>query len=566
MKRYPIILFVLFTICLTTTAQNSREPSTRKLSIESLELDVSDISGSIHLRLDANNSPCALIKIYLCDKIKYVEGQIVGEIIDKGSEKWIYVTEGTKKIKIIPSSYLPFEISTKDVSSINSFQGKKTYVLKLQGESFSNYNKAVKKASDKDPLIPKWVSNVNTSEWLGISAPCHSPERARTHAICNALTNYIVYNGRGKLLSKIKCRSSIIKEESYNTELLLTQEITLTGISFEISREYYNYRGEYFVLCAIVNDKRNDGNIIKLSRQISFTENYSSGDITDTWSVSFLLLFQMDEERGDILFSCNKNNMALDIDGKPIVSNQKLLYPYSSFKNSVAKRCLTIEDNIDMNMFSLGIMQSLLYAYVPFAPSIGKISLEGLKSSGVSDMNKFEHYSKMEYESKGNLLPFPLQFEFVEDKNLHFSVKENILDSAGIFHDNNISNYVRKEIKDTGLSEDYILLYDQIVKDSLGCLTHGYIEINANVPVMLGKNIAFWKCWEQWLSEISVNVINGEGNTTHIITELNKESAISDKEWKVKPFWFMDSNKRDFNHKGASSYNKHVTVAFVRNE
>lgn len=75
----------------------------------------------------------------------------------------------------------------------------------------------------------------------------------------------------------------------------------------------------------------------------------------------------------------------------------------------------------------------------------------------------------------------------------------------------------------------------------------------------------------QWLSTLSAHNTGSieyeDGKSiSQFSIEPDKDSAISDKGWNIKPFWFMDSNKRDFNHKDASLYDKHVRVAFLRNE
>jgi len=107
--------------------------SAQKLIVESVKTVGSDISASQYERKDLNGLPCALIKLQSVDDISRVEGNVVGDIVSRGTEKWIYMTAGTKEIKIIPKSHLPIMISFSQYG-INKLEEKITYTIVLAEE------------------------------------------------------------------------------------------------------------------------------------------------------------------------------------------------------------------------------------------------------------------------------------------------------------------------------------------------------------------------------------------------------------------------------------------------
>lgn len=77
---------------------------------------------------DLNDEPCALVKIQMEDGINKVEGNIIGSPQKMNGETWIYVTEGSKEIKIQPAHSVSFMVSFSDFG-IKSLRGKCSYIL-----------------------------------------------------------------------------------------------------------------------------------------------------------------------------------------------------------------------------------------------------------------------------------------------------------------------------------------------------------------------------------------------------------------------------------------------------
>ena len=122
MKQLYLFLLILF---LTITPSNAQV-----LTIKSLKELPNDLSARTNARLDANDAPCALLKIQMTGKITKVEGNVVGDIVDHGTEKWVYLIDGTKQVKIIPDKYLPIMVTFAE-HGLNSLKAKCTYQMEL---------------------------------------------------------------------------------------------------------------------------------------------------------------------------------------------------------------------------------------------------------------------------------------------------------------------------------------------------------------------------------------------------------------------------------------------------
>lgn len=122
MRRF-IVITILFTITpLIILAQ--------ELEVQSFELSPMEIIASKDQRKDFNGDACALIKVQVVDNIDRVEGNIIGNIVSRGVEKWVYLTNGTKMFRLYFLQYLPVTISCSDFH-IDELESKKVYILRL---------------------------------------------------------------------------------------------------------------------------------------------------------------------------------------------------------------------------------------------------------------------------------------------------------------------------------------------------------------------------------------------------------------------------------------------------
>ena len=100
----------------------------QKLTIESMFLASSDLSASQYERKDNNGKACALVKILMAEEIDRIEGNVLGEIVRRGTETWVYLSEGTREMRIIPKQQLPLMVRFAEYG-IKTVQSKCTYEL-----------------------------------------------------------------------------------------------------------------------------------------------------------------------------------------------------------------------------------------------------------------------------------------------------------------------------------------------------------------------------------------------------------------------------------------------------
>ena len=81
-------------------------------------------------RSDLNGDPCALVKVQVVDNISRVEGNKIGDIVNKGVEKWIFMCKGSRNMKIHLKNNLPVTVKFRDYK-INGLESNRVYELIL---------------------------------------------------------------------------------------------------------------------------------------------------------------------------------------------------------------------------------------------------------------------------------------------------------------------------------------------------------------------------------------------------------------------------------------------------
>lgn len=133
----------------------------QELKVKSFTCDDNDISARMveYQRLDENGEVCALIKVQILDGIAKVEGNVIGNIEDNFVEKWIYLTEGTKEIKILPKHHKALKVYFPDFG-INGVMGKQTYILDLDELSG--------KPSEEGAILQKCKIALDNEDWKAL--------------------------------------------------------------------------------------------------------------------------------------------------------------------------------------------------------------------------------------------------------------------------------------------------------------------------------------------------------------------------------------------------------------
>lgn len=128
MKTKYIYILLLSLLPCVTEAQ--------ELTVQSFSLSPSELISTADQRKDLNGTACALVKVQVVDDIVRAEGNVIGGIVNRGTEKWVYLTQGTKTFRIFPKSHLPLTISTGDYH-IDELEGKRVYILRLTANGSS---------------------------------------------------------------------------------------------------------------------------------------------------------------------------------------------------------------------------------------------------------------------------------------------------------------------------------------------------------------------------------------------------------------------------------------------
>ena len=126
MKKFYLILLSVFAFLNTAMAQ--------ELKVKSFSVAINDLSASVETVPDKNGDPCALVKILLVDSIVKVEGFVLKTKSVSPTEKWVYLSSGTKEVRIMPTHYKPISIYFPDFG-VKGVEGKRTYILDLEGSN-----------------------------------------------------------------------------------------------------------------------------------------------------------------------------------------------------------------------------------------------------------------------------------------------------------------------------------------------------------------------------------------------------------------------------------------------
>lgn len=93
MTKKLIMLFLA--LCLTTVVNAQEE-----VTVKTFKELMSDLSARTSRRYDLNDEPCALVKVQYPKEGATFEGTIVGDVEYKHGEYWVYLSKGTKRLRI----------------------------------------------------------------------------------------------------------------------------------------------------------------------------------------------------------------------------------------------------------------------------------------------------------------------------------------------------------------------------------------------------------------------------------------------------------------------------------
>ena len=122
---------ILKTLILSVSLAITAIGYAQEYTVESFNVVQDDLTAKTNPKTDLNGKRCALIKVYVDDKIAAVRGNIIGDVTTIGMEKSFYLTDGSRKLELIFDNHYPLKI-VFDEYNIPALTGAMTYVLKLK--------------------------------------------------------------------------------------------------------------------------------------------------------------------------------------------------------------------------------------------------------------------------------------------------------------------------------------------------------------------------------------------------------------------------------------------------
>ena len=112
--------------CVMLVVAMAQKPAT----VKSFTATTDHIPGQ-ERRKDYSGVQCALVKVQVVDDITRVEGNKIGDIVNKGVEKWIYMCKGSRNVRIHLKNHLPVKVMFQDYK-INGLESNRVYELVLE--------------------------------------------------------------------------------------------------------------------------------------------------------------------------------------------------------------------------------------------------------------------------------------------------------------------------------------------------------------------------------------------------------------------------------------------------
>lgn len=214
MKRY---ILLLITIALGMYSQ------AQEYKVESFEIAPKDLSARTEGRVDGNGRKCAVIKVYVKDAITDTDGPVIGEIRDRGMEKWIYVSHDAKQVGLLFKEHMPLQVIFADYD-FPTVTGQMTYILKL---TESTLNSGVSHGDNSGEIV---LSNHTSSQRFDIINSASNDNHIDNQG--NTLLNGIKQNLELELGKLAKIEEVSSKNGTQSLKIIIgCSEIFLTGKS-----------------------------------------------------------------------------------------------------------------------------------------------------------------------------------------------------------------------------------------------------------------------------------------------------------------------------------------------
>lgn len=498
-------LLVFHIICVSISFAQS-------LSVESFRTMSLDLTSRTAPVKDNNNIPCALIKIICNDEVTGVQGSVV-KTEEYGNEYWVYLTSGTKHIKILTQHHKPLEFSIIEYVSSGAVS-QSTYQLELKSDlppevlyGASNPLAPIAMAKDGEPLLPKWWNTHEDGMYVGISLPTLDGETAKISAITNAVYSFTHSSG-----CFIRYSANIFMSESEENMQTISQGLN-KGFSIKIAQEYYNSKGEYFVLCAINSDG-------KSSNTMMIDWNFIDENKTGTLSVNLAVQAKINRiplrslVQYEVSWTDISQQFSLTCNDKDLLHNKQIEV------NDHISDFLLHED--------LGFAQLRLLTAIP-------LLTDTISFTSVSSIWDDSYSSSTRILTEGKSIPVKINLTDSDLKGSSFSITERF---PVIPFKNNTDNI-------TGLSEKYYREYVDTNGNSTAFKSDGFcnnrlFEASKNKALLYALSNGISSMFSEMKSSFNVE----KESIDSLRSDINSYSGLTTCKALIYPLYYLDSNER----------------------
>ena len=487
----------------------------QNLSIESFKYLPLDLSSRTESVKDNNNVPCALVKIICNDEITDVQGNVI-KSEEYGNEYWVYLSEGTKYIKILTRHHAPLDFKITDFLKTGAIS-QTTYKLELKSDlspdilyGSSNPLIPVTMAKEGEPLLPKWWNMQEEGMYVGISVPTLDGEIAKLSAITNAI--YSFAHSTGCIIHYMAETNIDDGNSEYRAECNGLEK----GFSIRISQEYYNPNGEYFVLCAINKDA-------KLSNAMMI--NWSFDDVNSTGSMIVELAVQAKLNRYPF-----NNTMKYEVSWSNGLTKCKL---NCNDRKLIDCHNLGSKDNIaSIALYgNIGLSQIRLLTAIP-------LLTDSISFTSVSTVSEVSSSSRTMINGAGRSVPQNIQLLNYKDQNLMFRIPERFADENSI---NDGNGLIDTQI--TGLSDKYNFNYFDTTGKVTAIKSQGYCN---DTLFEAAKNKSFLSAVSNGVMQLFLEVSYSSNPENESANMCSAEDYISRMYFQAQiyPIYYLDPDQR----------------------
>lgn len=417
-NRYLLLILLFLVTGNTLLSQN--------IKIDKFYTDPFDISASTNMRKDLNGKNCALLKIQFIGNITDIEGNVIGAPFKQSNEMWVYLSSGTRFIKIKAEKHNPILIQF-NAYNIKQVESNQTYILILDsdlpaGILLSSGIQYAPMMSEKDALFPSWIENVNNNGyWLGISPPSINRIQARRMALTNALLSYLFATGKARIKSYIEENDR--ESEEKNTRKYMFMETTTALLKYfrtDIINEYYNHRGEYIIACNIHEDNSSEDSICIQKRITCINElteiNNKITLHTESESLSILFNYDEDTQTSSFYFEDDKNSIYP-------TSHQATDYPSLSFMSNHDQKEFFFNTEINN---SLGFTQFEILNMLPLIADSIEVSTLSMMDEKQIDRKLYRNfYKKNIFIVNGKFVHVKFMLEKLNKNELQYQIRKS---------------------------------------------------------------------------------------------------------------------------------------------